>query len=144
MKINSLGSTRAEHPTGTLLESLVPMTTNVPWKWNGQWEGLIIVNRSSCFSWKVSFPGNPKAVKSLSHFWELADLQVPKEMVPRLSSVLDEILSNPSGTCLSNGFSSRYWTAFRLTQVARFWLQQVQRCAGKHFCNTVFAFKSHA
>lgn len=80
------------------------------------------------------FQATLKAMEPLAHFRGFAHLQVPEEMVPLQSSVLDEILSNPSGTCLSNGFPSRYWAALGFSQVARFRYQQVQRRTGKLFC----------
>lgn len=61
MKTNRLGSTRAEHPTGTLLASRVPMTTNVPGKWNGQRARIITADQSSCFNRESASPGNLKS-----------------------------------------------------------------------------------
>ncbi|GFR15623.1 hypothetical protein TNCT_690371 [Trichonephila clavata] len=71
--------------------------------------------------------GNTKGNGAFGLLLRFTDHRVPKEKVPWQPSVLDETLSNPSGTCVSNGFSSRFWASRFLAKVARVWLQQVQR-----------------
>ncbi|GFY67862.1 hypothetical protein TNIN_424141 [Trichonephila inaurata madagascariensis] len=102
MKTNRCRIIGAEHPVGTLLASPGDHGNARNTKGNGAF-GLLL---------------------------RFTDQRVPKEKVPWQPSVLDETLSNPSGTCVSNGFSSRFWASRFLAKVARVWLQQVQRRPG--------------
>ncbi|GIY43601.1 hypothetical protein CDAR_270961 [Caerostris darwini] len=82
------------------------------------------------FGTLLPYPGNKKGNGAFGLLLRFTEHRVPEEKVQWQPSVLDETLSNPFGTCVSNGFSSRFGTTRFLAKMARVWLQQVQRRPG--------------